>query len=39
MTELTVNNPEQRKRIIMTALITGTVALAFFVSAFFFFRL
>jgi small neutral amino acid transporter SnatA (MarC family) len=35
MTQLAEQNPEQRKRIIITALIIGTIALAFFISAFF----
>jgi len=39
MTELTESNEEQRKRVIKTALILGAVALAFFASAFFVFRL
>jgi len=39
MKELAEHNEEQRKRIIRTALILGAVALAFFVSAFFAFRL
>jgi hypothetical protein len=39
MTELAERNPEQRKRIIATALVLGAMALAFFTSAFFFFKL
>jgi len=39
MTELAEHNPEQRKRIIVTALALGVMALAFFASAFFFFKL
>jgi small neutral amino acid transporter SnatA (MarC family) len=35
MTQLAEQNPEQRKRIIITAFIVGAIALAFFVSAFF----
>ena len=39
MTELADRSEEQRKRIVKTAIILGAVALAFFVSAFFFFKL
>jgi small neutral amino acid transporter SnatA (MarC family) len=39
MAELAEHNPEQRKRIIVTALVSGAIALAFFTSAFFFFRM
>jgi len=39
MTNLTEQNPEQRKRIVITVLVLGAVALAFFISAFFFFKL
>jgi small neutral amino acid transporter SnatA (MarC family) len=35
MNQLAEQNPEQRKRIIITALIVGAIALAFFLSAFF----
>jgi small neutral amino acid transporter SnatA (MarC family) len=35
MTQLTEQNPEQRKRILITAVIVGAIALAFFISAFF----
>jgi small neutral amino acid transporter SnatA (MarC family) len=35
MTQLATQNPEQRKRILITALIVGAIALVFFISAFF----
>ncbi len=33
--QLAEKTPEQRKRVIITALIIGAIALAFFISAFF----
>jgi small neutral amino acid transporter SnatA (MarC family) len=35
MTQLADQNPEQRKRVLITAVIIGAIALAFFISAFF----